>query len=553
MQPAPDDGEAPPPPVIEAKPVDLLVIAVKANNKAMCEAIVLQNPGALQERDSHDGATAAHWAALMGNLELLTWLADASAPVDLPIESSGMAPVHWASTRGHVDVVRFLLKRGVEIDAQDGKLTTPLAIAAQYDHTLLVFTLVQSRANIQLLDHCEDSALHWAAYKGNQQSVALLHYLGLPADKADSYGSTPLHLATAQGCSTVVEYLLESSEVANLIQLKDSKGRTPLDVAKERGHRHVLRMLQTAQPTFVQRVLKGLTGQGGEKVMCIFFVVNSLLVAVVYALVFVPAEIGTVYQTATFFGSCALMYLFHLLAMLADPGFVPIEGKAHDLYWKALKLAADGCIEEAERIGALCHTCRIARPLRSKHCTMAKRCVSVFDHNCPYVNNTIGARNYLWFLIFMLFGWIAITLALAACVQHALYVGHPPWLIFLAVDLSFCELFAVLMNCYHFTLFSRNLTTNEQMNVGRYQYLRDDLGRFSNAFDKGWCANVSELFARRQRLTADPYHYTHRFAEIQKEREEQLGLRSDELAGAGAVPAASIALPLLPQEGQDAV
>ena len=40
-----------------------------------------------------------------------------------------------------------------------------------------------------------------------------MHYLGLPADAADSYGSTPLHLATAQGMSTVVEYLLESSEV----------------------------------------------------------------------------------------------------------------------------------------------------------------------------------------------------------------------------------------------------------------------------------------------------------------------------------------------------
>jgi len=106
--------------------------------------------------------------------------------------------------------------------------TTPLVIASQYDHTVLVFFLVQQRADINLLDVYSDSALHWAAYKNNQQTVALLHYLGtpalaldpphpltpstpqplnpspspppgLPADAADSYGSTPMHLASAQG------------------------------------------------------------------------------------------------------------------------------------------------------------------------------------------------------------------------------------------------------------------------------------------------------------------------------------------------------------------
>ena len=54
-------------------------------------------------------------------------------------------------------------------------------------------------ADISLLDDCSDSALHWAAYKGNLHTAALLHYLGLPADAADSYGSTPLHLAAARG------------------------------------------------------------------------------------------------------------------------------------------------------------------------------------------------------------------------------------------------------------------------------------------------------------------------------------------------------------------
>jgi DHHC palmitoyltransferase len=33
----------------------------------------------------------------------------------------------------------------------------------------------------------------------------------------------------------------------------------------------------------------------------------------------------------------------------------------------------------------LCHTCHIARPLRSKHDRFTDACILVFDHHCPYV------------------------------------------------------------------------------------------------------------------------------------------------------------------------
>ena len=266
----------------DVTPVDLLTAAIKASNLELCQKIAQEYPTALSERDSRDGATAAHWAALMGSLEILNWLVELGVPLDVVVASSGMQPIHWAATRGHVDVVRLLLRQGVTIDALDIKHTSPLAIAAQYDHTILVFFLVRERADINILDDCSDSALHWAAYKGNQHTAALLHYLGLPADAKDSYGSTPLHLATAQGASSVVEYLLESSEAEKLLQIKDSKGRTAASVARERGHRHVLRIISAMQPTLMQRVLGGVIGQTGEKIMFVFFWINSTLCYLTY-------------------------------------------------------------------------------------------------------------------------------------------------------------------------------------------------------------------------------------------------------------------------------
>lgn len=201
-----------PPTAADVEPTDLLVAAIKSGNVAACRSILAQFPDAVNGKDSLDGATPAHWCALHGNVEILEEIHDQGVRLDQVVDASGMQPLHWASTHGHTNVVRFLIgKAGCNVDALDVKKTTPLVIAAQYDHSVLVFYLANARADITLLDECNDSALHWAAYKGNQQTTALLHYLGLPADAADAYGSTPLHLAAMRNAPHVIEYLLDES------------------------------------------------------------------------------------------------------------------------------------------------------------------------------------------------------------------------------------------------------------------------------------------------------------------------------------------------------
>lgn len=111
---------------------DLLVMAVRSGSREMCEEIVRKHPEAVQGCDSENGATAVHWAALMGDADLLGWLAGQGAQIDTTVEISGMQPIHWAATRGHTEVVKLLLKLGAEIDARDVKGTTPLVIASQY-------------------------------------------------------------------------------------------------------------------------------------------------------------------------------------------------------------------------------------------------------------------------------------------------------------------------------------------------------------------------------------------------------------------------------------
>jgi len=103
-------------------PADLLIMAVRSGSREMCEEVVAKHPDSLQGTDSDDGATAVHWASLMGNVDLTGWLAEQGAHITAAVASSGMQPIHWAATRGHTDVVKLLLKLGADIDAKDVKV-----------------------------------------------------------------------------------------------------------------------------------------------------------------------------------------------------------------------------------------------------------------------------------------------------------------------------------------------------------------------------------------------------------------------------------------------
>lgn len=80
----------------------------------------------------------------------------------------------------------------------------------------------------------------------------------------------------------------------------------------------------------------------------------------------------------------------------------------------------------------LCPTCKIIRPVRSKHCPTCNRCVEQFDHHCPWVSNCVGK-------------------------------------------------------------IARNLTTNEMANAVRYGYLRGPDGRFRNPYNHGCRKNCSDF------------------------------------------------------------
>ena len=82
------------------------------------------------------------------------------------------------------------------------------------------------------------------------------------------------------------------------------------------------------------------------------------------------------------------------LACFTDPGTVT----ASSLH-RFSRVPYDGQLYAPK----MCRTCMLPRPARSKHCVICNKCVSRFDHHCPWLNTCVGERNYRYFLLFLLY------------------------------------------------------------------------------------------------------------------------------------------------------
>ncbi|CAE7217438.1 unnamed protein product [Symbiodinium sp. CCMP2592] len=215
---------------------------------SVAEAAAQQNPQAVvemlsqsyraEEQDS-EGNTALHYAAWFRLDSLLTPLLERGARPDIP-NYSGESAIHWAAKSSNVialDAMTRANKALLSIRDCDG--FTAFLVSAQSDNSPVMEWLYLKGVSVEEQDDCGRTALLWACHQGNKKTVQWLLSRSASIAHRDREGMTALHQAALQGHTLIAEMLMEVGAV-HLLEVPDSAGETPIELAMRKGKRHLV-------------------------------------------------------------------------------------------------------------------------------------------------------------------------------------------------------------------------------------------------------------------------------------------------------------------------
>uniref|UniRef100_A0A8C5KFS9 Notch 3 n=1 Tax=Jaculus jaculus TaxID=51337 RepID=A0A8C5KFS9_JACJA len=194
----------------------------------------------LGARTDRTGETALHLAARYARADAAKRLLDAGADTNAQ-DHSGRTPLHTAVTADAQGVFQILIRnRSTDLDARMADGSTALILAARLAAEGMVEELIASHADVNAVDELGKSALHWAAAVNNVEAALALLRNGANKDMQDSKEETPLFLAAREGSFEAAKLLLD--HFANR-EITDHLDRLPRDVAQERLHQDIVRLL----------------------------------------------------------------------------------------------------------------------------------------------------------------------------------------------------------------------------------------------------------------------------------------------------------------------
>jgi len=502
-------------------------------------------------------STPLHWATRQGHVGIVVILVQAGADIDHR-DGEGCAALHLAAQFGHTSIVGYLIAKGQGVNTQDQNGMTALMWAA-YRTTSLdpVRLLVTLGSSLTMADSVQgNTALHWALTARNSTGASFI------VNKGHSTGSSVLTQANSSGetPACVLDRVSRSSvgsgggsrahgptpntgvvhwlplRVRNKIQESTEKKRKNA-LKKVAENRRVREVFMLGMPAMV------IWGIGATLEADVDYLVKFGLFALLYICVngismltfderlmnFLPLGIymstkAWIYYTwfayvtlvvsplstvAFVLSSTGLWYNF-LKAWRADPGIVRTSQEVK--YRTIIELAES----EGFNPVVFCSSCLVRRPIRSKHCSVCDRCVSRFDHHCPWVGNCIGEKNHQNFVGYLLFlsflalfsGWGCYSYLASACPHDSeesiisslrAAMTCSPWVLLMLIMCLFHFIWvSCLAVCQLYQVVVLAMTTNERMNAGRYRHFQSaGRGNHKSPFDRGWRKNLVDFMGWR--------------------------------------------------------
>lgn len=221
-----------------ASPEDFLK-AVRGGDLGAVQGMLAETPD-LKNARTEKGVHAAVLAIYYGRKDV----------ADAIVRHGPELMIHDAATLGNLDRVKQLVADDPEIvDSLSGDGFTPLGLAAFTGHLEIAEFLLAQGADVNFVSQDENrfTALTGAVASGNTDIVKLLLMHGAdPNHLYEGDAFSPLLAAASEGKKEVVELLILHGANVNL---KGKGGKSPLGLAREKGHAAVAEALANAGAT----------------------------------------------------------------------------------------------------------------------------------------------------------------------------------------------------------------------------------------------------------------------------------------------------------------
>eukprot|EP00397_Hematodinium_sp_SG-2012_P003660 GEMP01003668.1.p1 GENE.GEMP01003668.1~~GEMP01003668.1.p1 ORF type:complete len:620 (+),score=99.10 GEMP01003668.1:165-2024(+) len=500
------------------------------------------NPKILELRDEENHGFV-HWAALFGDTEFLESVLPDGWPVDIRAGNK-QTPLMWAALRGHITAMKILLQYGADIYAEDSLGASAIILAIQHrEHKAFLLLCFQDKKCLNSKDASGCSLMHWAAYKGDMAALKLLAYFNSDFTLLDKAGMTPLHRAVSAAQLQACDWLITTKKLDPYVRNNDAENCFDIGNKSDNGYVREslvlsltkvgirrraededveMQSLVTGEVTLPEKeenkdedtTCKGMVQDlFKDKNAQILFPICYFVCSCLAGFVFLTDMRHTAWEVAP-----TLAILVEILMPLAiglfawciksNPGKIPAKMIGRSAVEETMQALAGDTDPSEVDLNRLCTTCWIIKDLRTKHCSECNVCVAEFDHHCVWISNCVGGGNHRMFILLLILEFFAQVVHFAICwivlkevmASDSTFFNH----IFLAVTsypmICFYLFFhcltlpwVAMMSVYQLRLVSQNLSTNEVMNMHRYEHFWDThknehghvLRRPRNPFDKG--------------------------------------------------------------------
>ncbi|WP_392455221.1 ankyrin repeat domain-containing protein [Chryseomicrobium aureum] len=174
-------------------------------------------------------------------------LQDSSYPIN-ETNDKGESTLLIATHKNYIDVAKRLIDAGADINQQDHLQDSPYLYAgAQGKTEILKYMIEQAEPNHTVVNRYGGNALIPAAEKGHLENVKVLLQDGkADIDHQNNYGYTALIEAVAltDGSALYQEIVQELLKYNANKELRDNRGKTALDYAKEKGYIEIVKLIE---------------------------------------------------------------------------------------------------------------------------------------------------------------------------------------------------------------------------------------------------------------------------------------------------------------------